>query len=68
MDYELDACAVHYSHFEQAAGAVGANQQHQALGLENPDRVVVGVQHVFVADSVTAGAGQDRGIHDINLY
>jgi len=52
MDDELDALRVSDADLEQRTRTRRADEHRQVAGLEDPDRVAEGVQHVFIEDPV----------------
>ena len=52
---------------QKTACLIDADQHDEAVPFEHSDRVLTGMQHVVVADPVSACARQDRRIHGVNL-
>jgi hypothetical protein len=64
---EVDALSMSDTDLQQRTRPRRINQYRQVTRLEDPDRVAVGVKHVFVEDPVLPGARQDRRIHSLKL-
>ena len=60
---ELDALGGSSTDLEQAADSIGPDQHRQVAELQGPDRVAVGVKHVFVGHPVLAGARRGDRIY-----
>lgn len=68
MNDELDAfIGDGDADLELLAGAVSADQHHQVVDSEDPRRVSVGVEHVFVGDAVLACTAEDDRIHVVKV-
>jgi hypothetical protein len=67
VDDEVDAFAPGHTDLEQASGFVGTYQHGEVVKLEDADRVALGVHHVVVMDTVSAGAAQNHGFHYVKL-
>ena len=67
MHDEVDALSRRYPDLQQAACLISADQHDQTVDLEHSNRVLIGMQHVIVADPVSACARQDRWVHGVNL-
>ena len=65
MDDDGTVGAVDYADFQQVPGGVGADEHRQAvIEVIDEHRVVEGVDHVVVVDTVLASArGDQRSIH-----
>lgn len=68
MHDEVDPFCRRHANLEDAPCGVGTDEHDQIPHIEYPNRVVVGMHHVFVAHPVPACARQDRWIHPVNLY
>lgn len=65
MDDELDTFGRRDADLEEAGGVVRTNEHREVVvrQIDDSDRMSVGMEDVFVSDSMTASAGDDHRIH-----
>jgi len=67
MNNELHTLCHSNTDLEKVPVDRGADQHDQIFDLEHSNWIAVGVEHVFIRDSVLSGTFKNHRIHIINL-